>query len=218
MKKTGKEIKLEKERYSKYFVIISAISIATLLISNITSVKVFGVWKIVLPSSALLFPITYIVGDIIAEVYGYKKARFVILMGFALNAFMVLFFKIAIALPPSSTWGLQEAFANTLGTTPRMFVASLSAFLVGSLSNAYTMDLIKKLTKGKHLWMRTIGSTIVGEALDTIIFATIAFACSLPKSALITMIICQFLWKVGYEVIATPLTYLVLNKYKKLEE
>ena len=218
MKKTGKEKNIEKERYSKYFVIIAAISIATLLISNITSVKVFSVWKIVLPSSALLYPLTYIGGDIIAELYVYKKARFVILMGFALNAFMVLFFKIAIALPPSSTWGLQEAFESVLGTTPRMFIASLSAFLVGSLSNAYTMDLIKKLTKGKHLWMRTIGSIIVGEALDTIIFATIAFAVSLPKSALITMIICQFLWKVGYEVIATPLTYLVINKYKKLEE
>ena len=206
-----------KEKYSKYFVIICAVSIATLLISNITAVKLFSVGSIVLPTSALLFPITYIVGDIIAEVYGYKKARFVIILGFICNAFMVLFFKLAIMLPSAPTWANQEAFSLTLGTTPRLFIASLSAFLLGSLSNAYIMDVIKKLTKGKKLWMRTIGSTIVGEALDTIVFVVIAFIGSIPTNVLLTMIVCQFVWKVSYEVIATPLTYVAINKYKKLE-
>lgn len=208
---------MNKEKFSKYFVIICAVSIATLLISNITAVKLFSVGSIVLPTSALLFPITYIVGDIIAEVYGYKKARFVIILGFICNAFMVLFFTLAIALPSASTWANQEAFATILGTTPRMFIASLSAFLLGSLSNAYIMDVIKKLTKGKKLWMRTIGSTIVGEALDTVVFVLIAFTGSVPSNVILTMIICQFVWKVGYEIIATPLTYVAINKYKKLE-
>lgn len=208
---------MKKEKFSKYFVIICAVSIATLLISNITAVKLFSVGRIVLPTSALLFPITYIVGDIIAEVYGYKKARFVIILGFICNAFMVLFFALAIALPSASTWANQEAFATILGTTPRMFIASLSAFLLGSLSNAYIMDVIKKLTKGKKLWMRTIGSTIVGEALDTVVFVLIAFTGSVPSSVIFTMIACQFVWKVSYEIIATPLTYVAINKYKKLE-
>ena len=208
---------MKKEKFSKYFVIICAVSIATLLISNITAVKLFSVGRIVLPTSALLFPITYIVGDIIAEVYGYKKARFVIILGFICNAFMVLFFALAIALPSASTWANQEAFATILGTTPRMFIASLSAFLLGSLSNAYIMDVIQKLTKGKKLWMRTIGSTIVGEALDTVVFVLIAFTGSVPSSVILTMIACQFVWKVSYEIIATPLTYVAINKYKKLE-
>lgn len=206
-----------KEKYSKYFVIICAISIATLLISNITAVKQFSIGSIVLPTSALLFPITYIVGDIIAEVYGYKKARLVIILGFICNAFMVLFFQLAIVLPSAPSFTNQEAFFAILSTTPRVFIASLSAFLIGSLSNAYIMDILKKLTKGKMLWVRTIGSTIVGEALDTIIFVLVAFAGDMPFSVVLTMILCQFVWKVSYEVIATPLTYAAINKYKKLE-
>jgi len=212
-----KELKNMKGIYSKYFVIICAISVSTLLISNVASVKLFSVGSIVLPASALLFPITYIVGDIIAEVYGYKNARMIIIIGFIMNAFMVLFFKLAIALPASETWTLQDAYASVLGTTPRIFIASLSAFLVGSLSNAYVMDLIKKFTKGKYLWMRTIGSTIIGEALDTIIFVLIAFSTTVPSSVILTMIFSQFIWKVGYETIATPFTYYAINKYKKLE-
>lgn len=207
----------KKEVYSKIFIILTAISVATILISNVSSVKLFSVGKIILPTSALLFPITYILGDVFAEVYGFKKARLVIVLGFACNAFMALFFQIAIALPAASTWGLQDCFEAILATTPRMFTASLLAFLVGSLSNAYIMNLIKKLTKGKFLWMRTIGSTLVGELFDTLIFVLVAFTGTVPKSAIITMIICQFVWKVSYEVIATPLTYVVINKFKKLE-
>ena len=210
-------MKLKNEVYSKIFIILASISVATILISNISSVKLFSIGKIILPSSALLFPITYILGDVFAEVYGFKKARFVILLGFFCNAFMALFFQLAIILPAAQTWGLQESFQAVLGTTPRMFIASLCAFLVGSLSNAYVMNFIKKLTKGKFLWIRTIGSTIIGELFDTLIFVLIAFVGSVPKEAIITMILCQFVWKVSYEIIATPLTYLIINKFKKLE-
>jgi len=207
----------KKEVYSKYFIIISCISVATLLISNILSVKLFSIGKLILPSSAILFPITYIIGDVIAEIYGYKKSRFVIILGFICNALMVILFTMAIALPSAETWTAQEAFKTILGTTPRVFVASLSAFLVGSLSNARTMNFIKKKTNGRWLWMRTIGSTIVGELLDTLIFVLIAFTGTASTEVLITMIISQFTWKVAYEILSTPLTYLVINKYKKLE-
>lgn len=170
-----------------------------------------------LPASALLFPITYIMGDVIAEVYGFKKAKLVIFIGFLCNAFMVLYFQIAIKLPSANTWKLQESFEAILSTTPRMFIASLSAYLIGSLSNAYIMQVIKKITKGKHLWIRTIGSTIVREFLDTIIFSTIAFVGNIPFNALVTMMVCQFLWKVLYETISTPVTYYVIKKFKTIE-
>ena len=212
-----KNNKIFKEAYSLYFVLITVTSIVLLLISNITSTKIFSIWKILLPTSALLFPLTYIIGDVIAEVYGYKKAKFVILLGFSFNAFMVLFFMLTIKLPPASTWSLQKEYSAILGTTPRMFVASLSAMLIGSLSNAFTLNVIKKMTNGKYLWMRTIGSTIIGELLDTLIFVLIAFIGIIPSSSIITMIISQYFWKVGYETIATPITYKVINYYKKLE-
>jgi uncharacterized integral membrane protein (TIGR00697 family) len=203
--------------YSKYFVIVLALSVASILISNVTSIKIFNLGKIVLPASALLFPITYIMGDVIAEVYGFKKAKLVIFIGFLCNAFMVLYFQIAIKLPSANTWKLQESFEAILSTTPRMFIASLSAYLIGSLSNAYIMQVIKKITKGKHLWIRTIGSTIVGEFLDTIIFSTIAFVGNIPFNVLVTMMVCQFLWKVLYETISTPVTYYVIKKFKTIE-
>lgn len=209
---------IKNNNYSKHFIIIAALSIVAILISNITSVKLFSIWNIVLPSSVLLFPLTYIIGDVIAEVYGYEKAKFVIILGFVCNAIMVAFFTIAILLPPASAWGNQEAFATILGTTPRMFIASLTAFLVGSLSNAYIMNFLKKITNGKKLWIRTIGSTIVGELFDTIIFILIGFIGKINWNIIIVMMICQFIWKVGYEIIATPLTYFVINKYKRLEE
>ncbi|MBQ6323780.1 MAG: queuosine precursor transporter [Bacilli bacterium] len=217
MKRNEKKENIRKEKYSLYFVLITVMSTVLLLISNTTSIKLFSIGKIVLPTSALLFPITYIIGDIIAEVYGYKKARFVILLGFSCNAFMALFYVLTIKLPAAATWNLQNEYASILGTTPRMFIASLSAMLIGSLSNAFTLDLIKKLTKGKHLWMRTIGSTIVGELLDTLLFATIAFIGTVPTSVVLTMIVSQYTWKVTYEAIATPLTYKIINAYKKLE-
>lgn len=208
----------KKEVYSKYFIIISCISVATLLISNILSVKLFSIWNLILPSSAILFPITYIIGDVIAEIYGYKKSKFVIILGFICNAIMVLLFSIAIILPSAENWTNQEAFKTILGTTPRLFIASLLAFIIGSLTNAKTMDYIKKKTNGKWLWIRTIGSTIVGELLDTLIFVLIAFTGTSSFEILLTMIISQFTWKVAYEILSTPLTYSVINKYRKLEE
>ncbi len=211
-------MKKNKNGYSVYFVTITAITVALILISNVSSIKLFSLGNVILPSSALLFPFTYIIGDIVAEVYGYKRARFVIFIGFLCNAFMALFFLISIKLPPAGTWNLQNEYATILGTTPRMFIASVSAFLVGSLSNAFVLNVIKKYTGEKLLWVRTIGSTIVGELFDTLIFVLIAFTGTVPVSAIITMILSQYIWKVSYETLATPVTYKVINLYKKLEK
>lgn len=212
--------KLKEKIKTKISVLLASlvvISVITILISNICSIKLFSLFGVVLPTSALLFPISYILGDVLTEVYGYKTSRKVILIGFVANLFMVLFFQLSIILPCGPNWGLQNEYATILGTTPRMFIASLSAYLLGSLSNAYTMELIKKITKGKYLWIRTIGSTIVGELLDTLVFVFLAFYGTIDTSVLMVTIISQFTWKVSYEVLATPLTYFVINKVKKYE-
>ena len=207
-----------KTKISTLLALFAIISTVTILISNICSIKLFSIFNIVLPTSALLFPISYILGDVLTEVYGYKQSRKIILIGFIANLFMVLFFQLSIILPSGPNWNLQQEYSTILGTTPRMFIASLSAYLIGSLSNAYSMELIKKLTKSKYLWVRTIGSTIVGELLDTLIFVFIAFYGTIDSTVLLTTIISQFVWKVSYEVLATPLTYLVVNKVKKYEQ
>ena len=191
---------MKQKQFSKLFVIISIISVATMLISNITATKLFEIKSVILPCSALLFPITYIIGDVIAEIYGYKKAKLVIIM------------------PPASTWNMQSSYETVLGTTPRIFIASLMAFLFGSLSNAFLMQKIKELTKDKFLWVRTIGSTIVGELLDTVIFVSIAFIGNVNHTIILTTMASQYLWKLSYEVLATPFTYQVIKKIKKIEE
>ena len=210
--------KQKNQSYSKYFVIITALSIAIILTSNVTAGKLINIWKFILPSSVILFPISYIIGDIVAEVYGYKKAKMIIFLGFLCNAIMVSFFALAIVLPHPESWQDQEAFKSILGTTPRIFIASLIAFLAGGLSNAYVMSFLKKITKGKKLWVRTIGSTIIGEFLDTFLFVFIGFFGIVDSNIIFTMIISQWIWKVSYEVFATPITYFVINIYKKLDE
>lgn len=209
---------MKQKQFSKLFVIISIISVATMLISNITATKLFEIKSVILPCSALLFPITYIIGDVISEIYGYKKAKLVIILGFIANAFMVLFFQLTIIMPPASTWNMQSSYETVLGTTPRIFIASLMAFLFGSLSNAFLMQKIKELTKDKFLWVRTIGSTIVGELLDTVIFVSIAFIGNVNHTIILTTMASQYLWKLSYEVLATPFTYQVIKKIKKIEE
>lgn len=207
-----------KRCYSRLFVILLLLSVIIIMISNVCSIKLFSLGKVILPTSALLFPISYILGDVLAEVYGFKKARNVILIGFAANLFMILFFQLSIVLPAASTWNLQHEYATILGTTPKMLFASLMAYLAGSLSNAYSLNVIKKVTKGKYLWIRTIGSTIAGELLDTLIFVVIAFYGVIPTANIFITIVSQFIWKVSYETLATPLTYYVINKVKNYEK
>jgi hypothetical protein len=206
-----------KAEISKIFVILSGIFITCLLLSNIVAGKLITIWGIVFPSAVILFPITYIFGDVLTEVYGFKKSRLVIWLGFACNALMALLFIVIIALPYPNFWQGQDAYALVLGMTPRIVIASLLAYFAGEFSNSIILSIMKKLTKGKYLWTRTIGSTIVGEGVDSLIFISIAFFGTVPLLVLGTMILAQYIFKVVYEIIATPLTYLVVGWIKKKE-
>lgn len=209
---------MKKELVSKNFVIVSVVFITTLLISNLIAGKVIQIFGIVLPAAVILFPITYIFGDILTEVFGFKNARMVIWLGFACNLLAVVVYMATVALPYPQFWTAQDAYKTVLSTTPRILIASLIGYLVGSFSNSIVLSKLKIATKGKWLWTRTISSTIVGEALDTILFITITFFGTMDFSVLLQMMLFQYLWKVCYEVILTPVTYAVVKRLKKLEE
>jgi len=203
--------------FSKLFIVLFGLFITCLLISNVIAGKLISIAGVVLPSAVILFPITYILGDVFTEVYGFRKTRLVIWGGFAANLIMSLIFMAAIALPSPSFFADSAAYAKVLGMTPRIVFASLVAYWAGEFANSIVLSLLKKTTKGKRLWMRTIGSTIAGQALDTALFITISFFGEVPPSVLLQMVIAQYLFKVGYEIIFTPLTYLIVGKIKKIE-
>ena len=204
--------------FSKLFIVLFGLFITCLLISNVIAGKLISIAGIVLPSAVILFPITYILGDVFTEVYGFRKTRLVIWGGFAANLIMSLVFIAAIALPSPSFFADSAAYAKVLGMTPRIVFASLVAYWAGEFANSIVLSLLKKTTRGKHLWMRTIGSTIAGQALDTALFIAIGFFGDVPLPILFQMMIAQYLFKVSYEVIFTPLTYLVVGKIKKIEK
>ena len=200
------------------FTVLTALFCVALLVSNIIAGKLWAApGGLVLPVAVWLFPIVYILGDVIPEVYGLKAARQVIALGFCLNVMAVLFFYLCLALPAPDFWKNQQAFETVLGFTPRLLVASFVGYLVGTNANAWTLVLIKRGTGGKWLWMRTIGSTIVGETLDSALFITIAFWGTVPGGTIPIMILWQASFKIIYEAIATPLTYVVVNWVRRIE-
>lgn len=207
----------EHTTHSSLFLILTALFVTCLLVSNIIASKLIQLGGAVLPSAVILFPVTYILADVFTEVYGFKKTRLVIWLGFGANAFMSIVFMIAIALPHPDFFQNQAAYATVLGSTPRILLASLAGYWAGEFSNSIVLSVLKKLTKGRYLWTRTIGSTIVGEGLDTVLFIGIAFAGTVPAGALAGMMLAQYLFKVGYEVLLTPLTYLVVGSIKRKE-
>lgn len=204
-------------QYSKFYQFIIALFVTCLIISNIIAVKIGAFGTYFLPVAVILFPITYIIGDILTEVYGYQAARRAIWMGFMCNLIAVIAIYIAIKIPAAPFFENQKGFEQILGFAPRLLVASFIAYLVGQFSNSFVMAKMKIKSAGKHLWMRTIGSTIVGEGLDSLIFITIAFWGVMPSSAIGGLIVTQWIFKTLFEVVATPLTYLVINYLKKTE-
>ncbi|MGE5390112.1 MAG: queuosine precursor transporter [Deltaproteobacteria bacterium] len=204
--------------FSGLFLTIACLFVSCLLISNIIAGKLITVHGLILPAAVILFPVTYIFGDVMTEVYGFKRARLVIWIGFACNLLMALVFLATIALPSPSFWSGQSAYAAVLGTTPRIVMASLLGYFLGEWSNAAILSRMKIMTEGRWLWTRTISSTIVGEGLDTIIFIGIAFWGTLPLMVLGQMMLAQYLWKVIYEVLLTPLTYGIVGKLKQKED
>ncbi|MFA5931744.1 MAG: queuosine precursor transporter [archaeon] len=202
---------------TSYFEYILALFVATLLISNIASSKILLLGPFTFDGGTLLFPIAYIFGDVLTEVYGYSKARKVIWIGFFCAILMSVVFAIVQFLPPAVGWENQTAFELILGITPRIVLASLIAYLAGSFSNSFILAKMKLITKGKYLWSRTIGSTIIGEGIDTILFCTIAFFGILPIELLVAVIVSNYLFKVGIEVLFTPITYKIIKLLKRKE-
>src|SRR3972149_3460737 len=206
-----------KANYSIWFVFIVAIFISCLITANIAAVKLVEVFGFVLPAGTIIFPISYIFGDVLTEVYGYRQARRVIWLGFFCNFIVVVVLWVGQVLPPASFWDGQKAYERILGYTPRLLAASFLAYLMGEFANSFVLAKMKIATKGRWLWTRTIGSTLVGGGLDSVVFMTLAFAGTIPLAGLSVAIVVQWLSKSVYEAIATPLTYGAVNFLKKKE-
>ncbi|MBW3592400.1 MAG: queuosine precursor transporter [Actinobacteria bacterium] len=198
------------------FVIVAALFVTALVVSNIVAVKLVEVGGRVFDAGNVLFPLAYLLGDVLTEVYGFRAARRVIFLGFACNLLAVFAIQIAIALPAAGFWTEnQAAYQTVLGTTWRIFAASLAAYLLGELANALVLARMKIATGGRFLWSRTIGSTVVGQGLDSVVFVTLAFAgTGVP---LLETIVTTWLIKVAWETAATPLTYAIVNRLKRSE-
>jgi len=214
----------------KYLDLITIVFVLVLVLSNIASSAKIIDWGVSLGSlrlsfdaGTLLFPISYIFGDVLTEVYGYKRSRRIIWLGFGALIFSALVFRLVQVLPGEAVWESsvgQQTYDLVLGSmsTGGIVLASLAGFFAGSFSNAIIMALMKLLTKGKHLWMRTIGSTIVGEAMDTFTFILVASALRVfPWEIFWSLTVTNYIFKVGVEALMTPVTYWVVNHLKKSE-
>jgi hypothetical protein len=212
---------------SQRFLVVTVLFITCLITANIIAVKMIslgvGSYRLgplelpaPVPAAIVVFPLSYIIGDILTEVYGYKRARRVIWLGFLCNAVAVLFFWLG-GLMPAFDSEVGEAYHRILGYTPRILVASFCAYLVGEFANSIVLAKMKVRTGGRFLWARTIGSTVVGQGLDAAVFIAVAFGGTLPAAVLGSIIITHWLVKSGYEVVATPATYVVVNYLKRKE-
>jgi queuosine precursor transporter len=201
----------------KYFDIILGLFVAVLLISGIASTKIIQIWRFTFDGGTIIFPLSYIFGDILTEVYGYRRARKAIWVGFfSLFLMSVVLWLIGVA-KPAQGWELQDAYMSIIGQTPRIAGASLIAYFAGEFSNSYILAKMKILTKGRWLWTRTIGSTAVGQIVDTLLFCFIAFYGFYSNALLISIIISNYIFKVGLEIIMTPATYKISELLKNRE-
>ena len=205
-----------KPSQMELYPIITALFCGCLIISNILASKTFSLYDIILPCGVVIFPRVYIVGDVLTEIYGFTLAKRTIYLGFIINLIAVIAYQIAIFLPGTDL-ATSNAFSIILGSTPRILIASLISYLVGSYVNAYFMKILKEKYTD-YLFARCSISTLFGEGLDAIIFITIAFAGLMPNEVLITMIICQGAFKIIYEIIVYPITRTVINWIKSLDD
>ncbi|MDO9066561.1 MAG: queuosine precursor transporter [Chloroflexota bacterium] len=189
--------------------------VTCLITANIIAVKVISIGALIMPAAIIVFPLSYIFGDVLTEVYGFRMTRKVIWLGFACNLIFVIFVWAGQLLPAASFWTGQEAYETILGYTPRLLAASFCGYLVGEFANSLVLARLKILTRGRWLWTRTIGSTVVGQGLDTSIFITLAFIGT--PSFMPVMILYHWLVKTGIEVVATPFTYVIVKHLKKKE-
>lgn len=202
----------------RYLDAITALFVTTLVVSNVIAGKLVAFTPaVVLPAAVILFPLTYILGDVLTEVYGYQRCRRVIWIGFGCNAVAVAAIAIGGALPPAGFWDGQDAYVRTLGAVPRIVAASFLAYLMGEFVNSFVLAKLKVATSGRLLWLRTVGSTVVGQLVDSGVFITVAFLGVLPADQVLWLVVAQWLFKVAYEAIATPLTYAVVGWLKRRE-
>jgi queuosine precursor transporter len=206
---------------------IAAVFVTSLIVANIIAVKLVNIGPLFLSAAILIFPISYIFGDVLTEVYGYARARQVIWIGFLCNLIAVGAIWLSIQLPPAPFWtggvfkdaeSFQSAYRAVLGFAPRILAASFIAYLIGEFLNSFVLAKMKIATAGRHLWLRTIGSTVVGQLADSAVFFSLAFYGTMPAAALGRLIVTQWLLKSAYEALITPFTYLVVNSLKRTEK
>lgn len=195
--------------------VITTIYIVLLIISNLMATKLVTFLGLILPAAVIAYPFNFLMGDVLTEVYGFKTARKVVWLAFLANAMIVLWTVIGIYMPYPVFWTGQEHYSFIFGFVPRIVLGSFIAYLIGENINVWIMDKLKGIT-GNQLWIRTIGSSAVGQILDTLIFITIAFYGTMPNSALITMVVTQYFFKVACEaLVGTPLAYAVVKWAKE---
>ena len=217
-------------RFSGAFVVVAALFVTVLLVSNIIAVKLIHVGTLpfqflgsdllFLPAAMIVFPVSYIIGDVLTEVYGFKLARGVIWLGFVCNALGALFIWLAGLIPAEIFWANQEAYDAILGQARWVLLGSFAAYLVGEFSNSMVLAWLKNVTEGRFLWLRTVSSTVVGQGFDSFVFIFIAFGIggNLPTDQLFRIVLIQWFAKIAYEALATPLTYLVVGYLKRREQ
>ena len=208
---------IRQHQYSLYD-IFAVLFVTTLLVSNIVSVKIVSVGWLTFDAGTVLFPLAYIVGDIITEVYGYRRTRRLIYSGVAALMLMTLTFWVVQLLPADSSWTGQAAFESTLGVVWRLAIGSVTALFVGEIMNAYVMGRMKVASRGRGLWRRMVSSSLAGNALDTAIFSTIAFAGTMPMTSFWQLIVTVFLIKMAVEIMVSPLTMRLIDRVKKYEK
>ena len=209
----------------RYYDFVMAAFVAILLLSNVigagkvavVTLPLIGPWPF--GAGILFFPVSYVIGDILTEVYGYARARRVIWAGFAATVFMAFMAWVVVALPPAPSWTNQAAYETVFGQVPRIVFASVCAFWAGEFVNSYVLARMKILTEGRHLWTRTIGSTVVGQAVDSAIFYPLAFlgAVGWTTHLVVIVLFTQWALKVGWEILLTPVTYAVVGWLKRVE-
>ncbi len=205
-------------RPMRYFDFVMAGFVAILLLSNlIGAAKLATVGNFTFGAGILFFPLGYVLGDVLTEVYGYARARRCVWAGFVGMLFMAFMSWVVVALPPAQGWAGQAAYESVFGNTWRIVFASLVAFWAGEFANSFVLARMKLLTQGKHLWSRTIGSTIVGQGVDSLLFYPLAFLGNWTQSQVLTVMVTNWALKVGWEIILTPVTYAVVGFLKRRE-
>jgi queuosine precursor transporter len=205
-------------RAYRYYDLVMAAFVTVLLCANLIGAsKVAHLGGFTFGAGVLFFPLSYVFGDVLTEVYGYARARKVVWAGFGAMAFASVMSGVVLAFPPAPGWPHQEAFQTVFGNTPRIVLASLVAYFCGEFANSYVLARLKVRTEGRWLWVRTIGSTIVGEGIDSLIFYPLAFVGVWSNELVLTVMVTNYLFKVGWEAAITPVTYRIVGFLKRAE-